>query len=138
MGVFWVPLFALACQGSGSSGRQDAGPTTDTSGNLSLPEVPPGCPPDAGNSIGIGAPCTKTGNECTGGLQCSCKDWYGYTMPASMPCFCTSVGSACSGCGDNASCCSFQVPLGTTTLAVSACFPAVCLTGGTQCPVIQF
>jgi hypothetical protein len=139
--VFLVPLFAFACgQGSGSSGGKDAGrdsPAPDTAG-ISLPEVPPGCPPDGGNENGIGKPCTATGTECTGTLQCSCKNWFGYTMPASMPCFCTNVafGSTCSNCGSNAPCCTYTIPVSGTNITVSACFPSVCLSGN-QCPVIN-
>ena len=139
-GVVLVPLFALACgQGSGSSGNRDASRDTsaDTQVNISLPEVPPGCPPAAGNENGIGKPCTATGTECTGTLQCSCKNWFGYTMPASMPCFCTNVsfGGSCSNCGSNAPCCTYTIPLTGASVKVSACFPSVCAPNG-QCPSI--
>lgn len=140
--VIVVPLFALGCgQGSGSSSSRDAGrdgPVADTQTSISLPEVPPGCPPATGNEIGIGKPCTATGTECTGSLQCSCKSWFGYPMPASMPCFCTNVafGSTCSACGSNAPCCTYAVPLSTGSVTVSACFPSVCAPNN-QCPAIQ-
>jgi hypothetical protein len=131
-------LIVLGCgQGSGSNGGRDA--SGDTLANITLPDVPPGCPPDAGNENGIGNPCTATGTECTGSLQCSCKSWFGYTMPASMPCFCTNVAfaSTCSSCGSNASCCMYDVPLTpTSTVTVSACFPSVCAPNG-QCPSIE-
>ncbi len=134
-------LFAVACNPSDSPGSlRDASPAgpSDAQVSFSLPEVPPGCPPDVGNENGIGKPCTATGTECTGALQCSCKSWFGYTMPASMPCFCTNVtfGSSCTSCGSNAPCCTYAVPLTTTTtVTVSACFPAVCAPGN-QCPSI--
>lgn len=113
-------------------------PGPDTQINVLIPEVPPGCPPEAGNEKGVGKPCTRTGTECTGGLQCSCKDWFGYTLPSSVPCFCTnpSYGSTCSSCGNNASCCTFSIPISTTTFTVSGCFPSVCLADN-KCPVIQ-
>ena len=133
-----ISLFTIACnQGSGTSGQHDAAAPGDAQTNISMPEVPPGCPPSSGNDIGIGNPCTKTGSEC-GSLKCSCQDWFGYAMPASMPCFCTSVtfGPTCTSCGTNAPCCTYNVPLTTTsTITVSACFPAVCAPGG-QCPSI--
>jgi len=137
-----VPMLAFACgQGGGLTGGKDAGPdgpTSDTQGSISLPEVPPGCPPAAGNETGIGNPCTATGTECTGTLQCSCKNWFGYTMPASMPCFCTNVsfGSTCSNCGSNAPCCTYTIPISGANITVSACFPAVCAPGNV-CPAIQ-
>jgi len=105
---------------------------------FTMPEVPPGCPPAVGNEIGIGAPCTATGTECTGGLQCSCKDWFGYRMPVEMPCLCTNVafGSTCTACGSNATCCTYDVPIQPgATLTISACFPAACAPGN-QCPAI--
>jgi hypothetical protein len=138
--MFAIPLIALGCGlGSNSSSGKDAGMTADTQGTFSLPEVPPGCPPDAGNENGIGAPCTRTGNECPGGLTCSCEDRLGYQMPAGMPCFCTNVsfGSTCSNCGTNAPCCTYTIPLTpTTSVTVSACFPSVCAPNN-QCPAIQ-
>lgn len=137
--MFAIPVIALGCGlGSNASSGKDAGTTADTLGTFSLPEVPSGCPPDAGNENGIGAPCTRTGNECTGGLTCSCEDRLGYQMPAGMPCFCTNVsfGSSCSNCGTNAPCCTYTIPLTTGSITVSACFPSVCAPNG-QCPSIQ-
>ncbi len=137
--AFAVSLFALSCgQGSSPSGGKDATPTADTQGTLSMPEIPPGCPPGVGNENGIGKPCTATGTECTGTLQCSCKSWFNYPMPASMPCFCTNVsfGPTCSNCGSDAPCCTYTIPLSGGSLTVSACFPAVCAPDNT-CPSIQ-
>lgn len=137
-----LSLLAIGCsQGDGTPAKvADAapdGPTRDGMGSLTLPEVPPGCPPGAGNDIGVGTPCTATGTECTGGLQCSCKSWFGYQMPASMPCFCTNVafGNTCSACGSKASCCTYVIPIDTASITVSACFPDVCLPDD-QCPVV--
>jgi hypothetical protein len=136
--IVMVSLFTLGCGGGSSpGGNRDGG--RDGQGSLTLPDLPPGCPPKAGNENGIGTPCTKTGSECTGTLQCSCKDWFGYAMPAEMPCFCTGVtfGPACaSSCGSNATCCTYDVPVQTTTVTVSACFPSVCAPGN-KCPSIQ-
>jgi len=139
--VLLIPLCALACNsGGGLGGGKDANPPADTA-SLSLPDglVPVGCPPDVGNEIGIGKPCTATGTECTGGTQCLCKDWFGYTMPVGTPCFCTNVYFAptCTSCGSNASCCTYDVPISTPPIRMSACFPSVCLTGS-QCPAIAF
>jgi len=131
-----ISLLTIGCGSSGDSGgKHDAGTPSDT--QFSLPEIPPGCPPSAGNDNGIGKPCTATGTECTGGLQCSCKSWFGYTMPASMPCFCTSVtfGTTCSSCGTNAPCCTYDIPINGTPITISACFPAVCAPNN-QCPAL--
>jgi hypothetical protein len=131
-------LLACACGGGSTGGSRDGG--TDAVASFTMPDLPPGCPPSVGNDIGVGAPCTRTGNECTGGLQCSCKDWFGYAMPAGMPCLCTSVtfGSACSACGNSAQCCPYSIPLPSTDalITIGACFPDVCAPGG-KCPSIQ-
>ncbi|MBN2573570.1 MAG: hypothetical protein JXP73_03320 [Deltaproteobacteria bacterium] len=60
-------------------------------------------------------------------------------MPPEMPCFCTSVsfGGTCAPCGSMASCRTYGIPLQTSTLTVSACFPSVCLANGSECPSIQ-
>ncbi len=130
-----MSLLVAACGGGSSSTPHDA--ATDVMA-FTLPDLPPGCPPTTGNDIGIGTPCTATGNECSGSLQCSCKSWFGYTMPASMPCFCTSVSfsTTCPPCGSNASCCSYQIPINGSTVPIAACFPSVCLANN-QCPSIQ-
>jgi hypothetical protein len=80
-----------------------------------------------GNEFGIGTPCTETGTECTGALQCACKSWFGQPAPAGVPCLCTlvSFGSACSPCGNGAACCTYSIPLSTGSVTVSACFPNV-------------
>jgi hypothetical protein len=131
-----LALLASACSSSGGTNNHDGsvGPS-DALVNVSLPDVPKGCPPDAGNENGIGKPCTANGNECTGSLQCSCKNWFGYMMPTSLPCFCTNVsfGSSCSGCGSNTACCTFDVTTNGTTVKVSGCFPSICL-ASKQCP----
>lgn len=127
-------LLTASCSSNNSpTTPRDASPS-DAQTSYTMPEVPPGCPPAAGNEIGIGAPCTRTGNECTGGFNCSCQNWFTYPMPESMPCFCTEVafGGACnSPCGSNATCCTYTI----STITVSACFPAVCAPDG-QCPSI--
>ena len=129
-------ILTIACSSNrDTSAKHDAGSPSDA--QFSLPEIPPGCPPSVGNEVGVGKPCTKTGTECTGTLKCSCQDWFGYAMPASMPCFCTSVtfGNACTSCGSGAPCCTYDVPINTTTVTISACFPAVCAPNN-QCPSI--
>jgi hypothetical protein len=132
-----VVFLVLGCGQGSSSTARDA--SLDNQINVSLPDLPPGCPPDGGNENGIGAPCTANGNECSGSLQCSCKSWFGYTMPVSMPCFCTNVvfgdQSGLSPCGSNASPCTYDIPLTSSTITVSACFPAICLASN-QCPAI--
>ncbi len=134
-----LALLASACSSSNvTPGHHDGsvGPS-DALVNVSLPDVPKGCPPDGGNENGIGKPCTANGSECTGGLQCSCKNWFGYMMPAGLPCFCTSVsfGTTCSGCGNNTACCTFDVTTNGTSVTISGCFPSVCLAGN-KCPTL--
>jgi hypothetical protein len=152
-----APLVLAACGSSGDTlSPTDAAPGVlieagapppqdaaldAASGNdatFTMPEVPSGCPPSAGNEHGIGAPCSATGGECAGSLQCSCQDWLGYRMPVEMPCFCTNVafGNTCAACGSNATCCTYEVPIQPgATLTISACFPAACAPGD-QCPAI--
>jgi hypothetical protein len=99
-----------------------------------LLSLPAGCPPDAGTELGIGKPCSKTGNECvSSNLRCTCSD-FGVTLPANMPCYCTNVTPAAScppslKCGNNATCCSIMG-------LVTGCIPNVCLVSD-QCPVFQ-
>ena len=136
VGTLVVSLLGLGCSDD-SAHPVDA--SRDNPANFKLPEVPPGCPPDAGNENGIGAPCTAEGNECPGSLQCSCKTWFDYPMPASMPCFCTNVifSNTCSSCGSNASCCTCDIPMtSTSSVTFSACFPSVCLNNN-ECPVVE-
>ena len=137
-----------------ATGGSSAGGSAGTGGNSDLPmaavdaqqpidmqafvdTLPLGCPPAVANESGMGKPCTLTGTECTGSLQCSCKSWFGYSMPASMPCYCTSVtfGSTCSSCGTNATCCTYSVPVSSTTITISECAPSVCAPNN-QCPSI--
>ncbi len=95
--------------------------------------LPAGCPPDAGNELGIGKPCTYGGNQCPSPLLCTCGN-FGFTLPVNMPCFCTNAqpGPTCPAnvvCGSNATCCSIAGLL-------YGCVPDVCLTGN-QCPQFQ-
>jgi hypothetical protein len=136
--VFLVAFVALGCDPSNPASTKDAGrDLASDAGSVSFPEIPPGCPPNSGNENGIGKPCTQTGNECGSSLKCSCQDWFGYSMPAGMPCFCTTVsfGPACTNCGSNTSCCTYDVPVNQTSLTISACFPSACAPNG-QCPTI--
>lgn len=142
MRLLLLLLFTVACNPSSSSAtKADAGRDGASDAlSVSLPDLPPGCPPSAGNEVGIGKPCTATGNECGTNLQCSCKNWFGYTMPAGLPCFCTNIafGATCAtNCGNNATCCTYDdVPVSTSTaVTISACFPSVCAPAG-QCPSI--
>ena len=129
-------LLGVGCGQGSSPSPRDA--RKDNQINVSLPEVPPGCPPDVGNENGIGAPCTANGGECSGSLTCACDDRFGYRMPAGMPCFCTNLifGTTCSACGSNAACCRCNIALTDPPFTVSACFPSVCLNDG-ECPVVE-
>jgi hypothetical protein len=102
-------------------------------------DLPVGCPPDAGNTLGVGAHCTRGGNECVksgmpSGLVCACDTIDGVTL-IGVPCICTRAGlntSASSqdpcgtvqpACGAGATCCNYM------SIAYY-CSPDVCLPGG--------
>jgi hypothetical protein len=99
-------------------------------------EAPEGCPPPE-NELGIGKPCTRGGNQCTGGLRCTCDPYFGIQLTG-IPCVCTKVQLAQTGatdpcappldpnfCGSGTTCCAYL-----TTAAY--CVPDICLPGG-QC-----
>ena len=121
----------------GGGGAIDGG-THDAVYEVSL-NLPDGCPPEAGNDKGIGAPCTKGGHECKG-LQCSCDPDVGVQLTG-VPCICTLAQLAqpnstnpcvdsvpTNFCGSNATCCSYMT-------AVAYCVPSICLPGD-ACPVV--
>ena len=125
--------FAASCQLSGT-GPANAQAHDGGADGVAL-SLPAGCPPDAGNEIGIGKPCSKGGNECGSGLLCTCGD-FGVPLPANMPCFCTNATASAKcppnpNCGSNATCC-------TIFGVVSGCIPNICLIdtpqGSNQCP----
>ena len=125
--------FAASCQQSGTSSNDAQ--IHDGGADALLLSLPLGCPPDAGNEIGIGKPCSRGGNECASGLLCTCGN-FGVTLPANMPCLCTNATASAQcptnpNCGSNATCCAI---LGV----VSGCIPNVCLVstsqGSNQCP----
>jgi len=102
-------------------------------------DLPPGCPPGAGNDKGVGATCTTGGHQCPSSQICTCDMTLGVTPPQGTPCFCTiPIFSADSSkqpcdtiapgfCGQNATCCAY--------MSVAAiCVPTACLEGST-CPV---
>ena len=130
-GVFLVLLTAACQQNQSGAGPADG---QDGSADAMLLSLPAGCPPDAGNELGIGKPCSKTGNECANNnLRCTCGD-FGIALPVNMPCFCTNAtpAAACPAnpnCGSNAICCSIAG-------VIIGCLPDVCLVGN-QCPVFQ-
>jgi len=126
---------ASACS-AGGGGAYDGG----VDGGLyevSL-DLPDGCPPEAGNEKGVGAPCTKGGGQCKGDLHCACDPFLGVQL-AGVPCICTLGQLAQTGstdpcgaplpkdfCGSNATCCPYQT-------AAAFCVPSICLPGG-ACP----
>ena len=131
-GVF-LAILAAACQQQSAAGPAD-GQGRDGGADGLVLYMPAGCPPDAGNELGIGKPCSKTGNECANNnLRCTCGD-FGIALPVNMPCFCTNAtpAAACPAnpnCGSNATCCSIAG-------VIIGCLPDVCLVGN-QCPVFQ-
>jgi hypothetical protein len=132
----FIPLllwFAASCQLSGSGRTNPQSRDGGTDGIIL--SLPAGCPPDGGNEIGIGKPCTKGGSECGSSLICTCGN-FGVVLPVNMPCVCTNATASARcpanpNCGSNATCCAI---LGV----VSGCIPNVCLVstpqGNNQCP----
>ena len=129
-------VLGLACSSNSNNKPLDSGldvPTFD----FKFGDLPPGCPPMAGNDKNIGATCTKGGNECKGlNLTCTCDGALGIQPPEGTPCFCTSLMFAtCDAattadpnvCGQNATCCGYMN-------SGSICVPNVCLDGQT-CPM---
>jgi hypothetical protein len=130
-------LAAAGCSAGGGGMVPDAHPVDAYEVSLDLP---PGCPPAAGNEKSVGKPCTQGGKEC-GSLQCTCDPFVGVKV-VGIPCFCTLVtlnsnpdaGDLCAAldpnfCGSNAGCCSY-LTIGTY------CAPEICLPGGV-CPAVS-
>jgi hypothetical protein len=144
-GFLWLltlcALGGVACSAGGGGMVPDAHPVDAYEVSLDLP---PGCPPAAGNEKSVGKPCTVGGNECpnNGMLQCTCDTFLGIKL-VGVPCFCTLVtlntgspdaGDLCAAqapnaCGSNAGCCSY-LSVGTY------CAPDICLPGG-MCPPVS-
>jgi hypothetical protein len=133
-GLSLVLCVMAACQQNQSGSGPSQTPKSDAAADALMLNVPAGCPPDAGNELGIGKPCSKTGNQCAGStLTCTCGD-FGVPLPANMPCFCTNLkpGASCPAnpnCGSNAICCSIMG-------LVTGCVPNACLVSN-QCPIFQ-
>src|ERR1022692_2853955 len=128
-------LMALAGGCSSSASSRDAA-TDGVVYDLAL-DLPVGCPPDAGNAIGVGAHCTRGGNQCGAvgsNLVCACDTIDGVTL-VGVPCICTRAGLNTSttnpdpcnqvqpACGANATCCNYM------NIAYY-CSPNICLPGG--------
>jgi hypothetical protein len=119
---------ASACSGGGSK-KGDA--SVDSIIDVGL-EWPDGCPPATANDKGIGAACTRGGNECKNGLRCTCDPQLGALL-AGVPCICTLAQFAQNGskdpctdsvpanfCGSGATCCN-------VLNSAAYCVPNVCL-----------
>jgi hypothetical protein len=100
----------------------DAGPCSSVLGSCNP------CAGDLGNDAGIGAYCTKGGNQCGSGLNCAADN--PFAGPAPNTCVlvvsftgnvCTDGGTPCPGAGV---CCQVQSPGGGLT--VSVCVPTGC------------
>lgn len=100
-------------------------------------DLPPGCPPTAGNEKHVGDPCTKGARNCAPGLLCACDEFNGLVPPADTPCFCTLLippapGRTCADpalagyCGQGATCCGYMD-------IAAICVPDVCL-NAMMCP----
>ncbi|HVZ89356.1 MAG TPA: hypothetical protein VHG72_20495 [Polyangia bacterium] len=130
-------LGTLGACSSGHGSPPDGASRDGTTYDLSL-DLPPGCPPTQANEKGVGAPCTRNGHQCTGGLLCACDtnlDNTGLTLNG-VPCVCTIAGlnsnpkssdpcasAGANVCGTDATCCNY---LSTAYY----CSPNVCLPGG--------
>jgi len=133
-----VVLLAIAGACSSSRSSRDAA-TDGVVYDLAL-DLPVGCPPDAGNALGVGAPCTRGGGQCPGiksNLVCACDTIDGVTL-VGIPCICTVAGLNSSNpnnpsppcstqpagvCGSGATCCNYM------SIAYY-CSPNICLPGG--------
>ncbi|MEO5767024.1 MAG: hypothetical protein ABIS92_01610 [Polyangia bacterium] len=125
-----------ACSSSGGRIPADADTQDSFSIDYQFGDLPPGCPPAAGNDKRVGTPCSRTASktQCGGGLICACQDFNGFVPPDDTPCFCTIpiLGKVCGDvppgyCGQAASCCSYMN-------VGSICVPDSCLPE-MQCPV---
>jgi hypothetical protein len=129
--AFGLLVLASACS-AGGGGAVDGG-LPDGVFEVSL-DLPPGCPPAAGNDKGVGTPCTRGGKQCKGALLCTCDPQLGALL-VGVPCFCTLAQFAQLGstnpcgppltagyCGTNATCCNY-----VNTAAY--CVPSICLPG---------
>jgi hypothetical protein len=119
---------------AGGGGAYDGG-VPDGVYEVSL-DLPPGCPPAAGNEAGVGAPCTMGGHECSHGTTCACDKTLGIQLKG-VPCICTKFQIAQTAdpcgpplpstfCGSGAKCCPYLT-------AAAYCVPDICLPGG-MCP----
>ena len=134
-------LAVIGCSAGGGGVIPDAHPFDAYEVSLDLP---PGCPPAAGNDKGVGKPCTPGGNECPNSdtFRCTCDEFLSLKL-VGVPCFCTllslnstgnpDAGDLCAAkdpnfCGSNAGCCNVST-IGTY------CAPAICLAGG-MCPPV--
>jgi hypothetical protein len=130
---------AAACSsGGGGKLKPDTAVGDGISFDWSFGDLPPGCPPAAGNEKNVGKPCSVGGKECPGGMICACEEFAGITPPAGTPCFCTVaiLGKQCSDatvppdyCGTGASCCGYMNQ-------GFICVPDACLTS-MMCPSLQ-
>lgn len=113
--TLWVA--ALAACGS-TEGPADIAESASTAESTLV--APPGCPPDAGNTKGVGAPCTKGGGQCRG----TGAPWCTLDIPyAKSPYgFCTKMCASDEACGPDATCA--QSPTGPR---VRGCVPNACL-----------
>jgi hypothetical protein len=122
-------LVAMSACSSGGGHSGDGG--TDAIIEVSL-NLPPGCPPPAGNEKGVGTPCTMGGKQCKNSLRCTCDPQLGALL-VGVPCFCTLAQFAQNGsvvpctdsvpagyCGSNATCCNYLN-------AAAYCVPSICL-----------
>jgi hypothetical protein len=124
-----------ACSSGGGKTKPDAA-GDGISFDWRFGDLPPGCPPAAGNEKNVGKICSHGGKECPSGLICACESYAGITPPEDTPCVCTIpiLGRTCDDpmipagyCGTGATCCGYQ-NIG------SLCVPDVCLPAG-MCPM---
>jgi hypothetical protein len=131
-GVAWLlALLASASACSAGGGGAVEGGVHDAYYEISL-DLPAGCPPDAGNTLGVGAPCTKGGHQCKSPLLCTCDPFLTVQL-VGVPCYCSLAQLAQTGstdpcgpplspnfCGAGATCCPYQT-------AAAYCVPNICI-----------
>jgi hypothetical protein len=125
--VLAVVLAVGACSGGGSHGDGSVDTIIDV--GLTWPDA---CALTTANDKGVGAPCTRGGNECKNGLRCTCDPLLGALL-SGVPCLCTLLQPAKNGsvepckdtvpadyCGSNATCCN-------VLNQAAYCVPNMCL-----------
>jgi hypothetical protein len=103
----------------------DAAQQKDAAPDVAACAPPQGttCPTTAGNCKGIGAPCTKGGNECPSPTACDVD------LDPSGAGICITILACTPGnhdCGNGASCCKTPMTSNTAVCLPNPCIPSDC------------